>query len=72
MRAIRSTRGWYLVQGEVQHRWPSLPMQVLSGVRTPDALAALLSKQMGFSSNLALREANGFWADLEERFRRAA
>jgi hypothetical protein len=62
-----------LVHGEIQHRWPSLSEAVRdSQVRTPEDLAAVLSKQMGFTERRAKMEARGFWSDLEEKFRLAA
>ncbi len=62
-----------VVQAEIRYRWPSLPLSALNNeIRTPDALAILLSEQMGFCENRALMEANGFWNDLEERFRLAS
>jgi hypothetical protein len=62
-----------LVEGEIRSRWPSLPKTALdSGVKTPHALAVLLSEQLDFCKNRALMEAHGFWKYLEERFRLAA
>jgi hypothetical protein len=66
-------RRWYLVQGEIHYRWPSLRMAGLSlEVRTPDILATILSEHLGFSPKRAVAEAQIFWNELEERFRRAA
>jgi len=62
-----------VVQGEIRHRWPSLPITPLNNKEwTPDLLAVLLSEQMGLCHKRALMEAHGFWKDLEERFRLAA
>jgi len=61
-----------LVQGEIQHRWPCLPVQALDfKVRTPDDLAVVLAEEMGFTEKRAQMEARRFWSDLEEKFRLA-
>jgi hypothetical protein len=72
MNRNQRTRRSSVVQAEIVYRWPSLPITALSSVKTPNALAVVLSEQMGFCENRALMEAHGFWKDLEEGFRLAA
>jgi hypothetical protein len=57
-----------LLQEEIRYRWPFLAVSPLEhSVRTPADLALMLSEQMGFARQRALIEANGFWADIEQK-----
>jgi hypothetical protein len=61
-----------LIKTELQIRWPSLPHTSLTlEVRTPDILAAILFEHMCFSRRRAVAEAEMFWEELQERFRKA-
>jgi hypothetical protein len=62
---------WTWIQLEIQHRWPSLPVKSLeSELKAAETLAGVLARELAFSPRRAVREAEMFWADLEEKFRR--
>ena len=72
MKNDRIIERWRLICGEIQHRWPSLPVSELNRTGMPEELAVELSRHYDFSYPRAKTEADYFWADLEERLQRAA
>lgn len=72
MKTERIGHRWRLIRGEVEHRWPALPVSELNRTAMPDGLPAVLSRHYEISLSRAITEVSQFWAELDERFQRAA
>ena len=67
----RVFKRWSLVLGEIQYRWPSLPIAELSSAEMPNQLQFLLARHYGLSSGRAASEADRFWNDFNQRLEKA-
>jgi hypothetical protein len=72
METEQISKRWSLICGEIQYRWPDLPMEELSLEKMPSQLEVLLTSHYHLCRTRAIREANRFWDELGQSLQQAA